>query len=128
MFGLALDTTAVWVVFDAVFLARKTTDEAYQKWAWGFARKLYTLGMFWAAAAGAWYVFGTWSEELRTKMFGSAVAGVDRRHGRRHGPALGAADDRRLVPGEAGHRGGDRPLPDSACSASTPSAGRSCRT
>jgi hypothetical protein len=69
MFGLALGTTAVWVLVDAVFLTRGTTDEAYQKWAWGFARKLYTLGMLWAAAAGTWYVFGTWPDSLRETMF-----------------------------------------------------------
>ena len=42
MFGLALGTTAVWVVFDAEWFARKTTDDAYRRWAWGFARWLYT--------------------------------------------------------------------------------------
>jgi hypothetical protein len=69
MFGLALGTTAVWVLVDTEWLTRKAPDEAYQHWAWGFARKLYTLGMIWAAAAGTWYVFGTWSNELRTTMF-----------------------------------------------------------
>jgi hypothetical protein len=69
MFGLALGTTAAWIVFDAAWLARKTTDEAYQAWAWGFAKKLYTLGMIWFAAAGSWYVFGTWPEDLRAQMF-----------------------------------------------------------
>jgi hypothetical protein len=69
MFGLALGTTAVWVLIDAVWLARAAADEAYRRWAWGFARKLYTLGMVWAAAAGAWYVFGTWSDDLRKTMF-----------------------------------------------------------
>jgi hypothetical protein len=70
MFGLALGTTAVWVLIDAEFLARGATDTRYQQWAWGFARKLYTFGMVWAAVAGAWYVFGTWSPELRKSMFG----------------------------------------------------------
>ena len=46
------------------WLARGTADEAYRQWAWGFARKLYTVGMIWAAAAGSWYVFGTWSADL----------------------------------------------------------------
>lgn len=69
MFGLALGTTAVWVLVDAEFLARGTTDDRYRQWAWGFARKLYTFGMVWVAAAGAWYVFGTWSPELRKTMF-----------------------------------------------------------
>jgi hypothetical protein len=69
MFGLAIGTTAVWVLVDAVFLTRGTMDEQYQRWAWGFARKLYTVGMVWAAAAGAWYVFGTWPADLRAAMF-----------------------------------------------------------
>jgi len=69
MFGLALGTTAVWVLVDAVWLTRGTTDEAYERWAWGFAKKLYTFGMFWAAAAGSWYVFHTWPAGLRDTMF-----------------------------------------------------------
>jgi hypothetical protein len=69
MFGLALGTTAVWVLVDAVFLTRGTADEAYQRWAWAFARKLYTFGMLWAAAAGSWYVFHAWSAVLRDTMF-----------------------------------------------------------
>jgi len=69
MFGLALGTTAVWVLVDAVFLTRGTTDEAYHRWAWRFARKLYTFGMIWAATAGSWYVFRTWSSDLRQTMF-----------------------------------------------------------
>jgi hypothetical protein len=69
MFGLALGTTAVWVLFDTFWLNTKNTDEAYRQWAIGFARKLYTLGMVWAAAAGACYVFCTWSPELREIMF-----------------------------------------------------------
>jgi hypothetical protein len=69
MFGLALGTTAVWVLVDAVFLTRGTTDEAYQRSAWTFARRLYTLGMLWAAATGAWYVFHAWPASLRDTMF-----------------------------------------------------------
>jgi hypothetical protein len=89
MFGLALGTTAVWVLVDVVFLTRRakscgaavpaaqavgtpalqSTDEAYRRWAWGFARKLYTVGMIWAAAAGTWYVFGAWPPDLREAMF-----------------------------------------------------------
>ena len=69
MFGLALGTTAVWVLVDTFWLNYQAADEAYRRWAWGFARKLYTLGMIWAAAAGTWYVFGTWPAELRATMF-----------------------------------------------------------
>ncbi len=71
MFGLALCTTAVWVLVDAEWFDRagKVDNENYRRWAWRFARGLYTFGMVWAAGAGAWYVFGTWTEELRTAMF-----------------------------------------------------------
>jgi hypothetical protein len=69
MFGLALGTTAVWTLVDVFFLTGKNTDEAYRQWAVRFARKLYTVSMIWAALAGTWYVFGTWSTELRTTMF-----------------------------------------------------------
>ena len=69
MFGLALGTTAMWVLVDAFWLAGKTADEAYRQWALSFARKLYTVAMLWAAAAGTWYVFGTWPAELRKTMF-----------------------------------------------------------
>jgi len=68
MFGLALGTTAVWVVVDAA-CSGAGREEAYRQWAGGFALKLYTGGMLWAAAAGAWYVFGAWAPELRSSMF-----------------------------------------------------------
>ena len=69
MFGLALGTTAVWMLVDAYWLSGKSSDEGYRDWAWGAARKLYTVSLVWAAAAGTWYVFGTWSPELREAMF-----------------------------------------------------------
>ena len=45
MFGLALGTTAVWVLVDVVFLStgkRPLTEAPTSSRAWGFARKLYT--------------------------------------------------------------------------------------
>ncbi|HEY4759284.1 MAG TPA: hypothetical protein VIH42_01755, partial [Thermoguttaceae bacterium] len=68
MFGLALGTTAVWMLVDMGFLYRNASDE-FKAWAWNYAKKLYTLSMIWAAAAGTWYVFGTWSAELYKAMF-----------------------------------------------------------
>jgi hypothetical protein len=76
MFGLALGTTAAWVVFDAEWFDGKAADKAYRRWAWRFAGRLYTVGMFWAAAAGAWYVFGTWSPDLRAAMFRWPLLGL----------------------------------------------------
>jgi hypothetical protein len=70
MFGLALGTTSVWLLVDVFWLNGEAADEAYRRWAMGFAKKLSTFGMVWAAAAGTWYVFGTWSSDLRAAMFG----------------------------------------------------------
>jgi hypothetical protein len=69
MFGMALGTTAVWLLVDAYLLQGDAADEAYRRWAWSFAGKLYTVAMIWFAASGSWYVFGTWSDELRSRMF-----------------------------------------------------------
>lgn len=68
MFGLALMTTAVWIRVDGAWLAPKESQD-YKRWAAGAAPKLHTLGMIWFAAAGSWYVFGTWSDALRESMF-----------------------------------------------------------
>lgn len=69
MFGLAMGTTAVWILLDAFWLAARTTDDGYRHWAAGFAKHLYTLAMFWTAASGSWYVFLSWPAELRETMF-----------------------------------------------------------
>jgi hypothetical protein len=76
MFGLALGTTAVWLLVDVFFLAGKSTDEDYRRWAIGFARKLYTVGLVWFAIAGTCYVFVTWSAELRATMFDWPLVGL----------------------------------------------------
>ncbi len=70
MFGLALTTTAVWVFFDAAWFARRESPE-YRAWAKRFSWKLYTAGIVWFAAAGSWYVFGTWSPKVFQSMFHS---------------------------------------------------------
>jgi len=69
MFGLALETTAAWLVFDAFWLSKRRDNPEQTQWTWRFARRLYTLGMLWFVAAGSWYVFGSWTEELRRTMF-----------------------------------------------------------
>ena len=61
MFGLALGTTAAWIVVDAAWFADKT-DGAYRRWAGRFAFFLALAGAIWFAAAGSWYVFGTWRD------------------------------------------------------------------
>jgi hypothetical protein len=68
MFGLALTTTAAWVVVDAGWFARREGED-YHRWARGFAWKLYLLGFAWFAVAGSWYAFFTWSDAAREVMF-----------------------------------------------------------
>ena len=72
IFGIALMTTAAFTVVDAAYFANRESDD-YKLWASGFALKLYTLGIVWFAVMGSWYVFGTWSPEMREKMFTSPV-------------------------------------------------------
>ena len=52
-----------------LLVQQRPADEAYRRWALGFARKLYAFAIVWAAAAGTWYVFGTWSTALWATMF-----------------------------------------------------------
>jgi hypothetical protein len=68
MFGLAIGTTAAWCVIDSEWFAAGA-NEAYHAWAWNFAKRLFTIGLIWTVVAGAWYVFGTWSSDLRATMF-----------------------------------------------------------
>ena len=67
MFGLALTTTAVWVLVDAAWFGASESAD-YQRWSRDFAWKLYTVGIIWFAITGAWYAFGTWSSEVRATM------------------------------------------------------------
>jgi len=92
MFGLALGTTAAWIVLDAAWLGARPPSAVQKnlppsavsnqvtglgaaelwdcrRWAFGFAWKLYTVGMIWASAAGLWYVLFTWSAALQSRMF-----------------------------------------------------------
>ncbi len=73
LLGLALTTVAVYAVVDAGLLAHRAPG-AYRRWASRFAPGLYTLGAVWFAAAGTWYVFGTWVPEARAAMFSGPAA------------------------------------------------------
>ena len=70
MFGLALVTTAAWMVVDAAWLAPRESRQ-YKRWAQDFALRLGLVGAAWAAVAGTWYVFGTWPSEVFQAMFRS---------------------------------------------------------
>jgi hypothetical protein len=67
MFGLALGTTAVWMIVDGAWFARRESQQ-YKRWVSRTAPILYTVGAVWFATAGSWYVFGTWSGELSRAM------------------------------------------------------------
>ncbi|RMG55000.1 MAG: hypothetical protein D6723_03605 [Acidobacteria bacterium] len=68
MFGLALTTTGAYIAVDAGLLARRESEH-YRRAAMRIALKVYTVGLIWFAVFGSWYVFGTWSVELRGMMF-----------------------------------------------------------
>lgn len=72
MFGLALTTTAAYMVVDTGFFATQESEE-YKREAIGIALKVYTVGMIWFAITGSWYVFGTWPAEQRELMFGGSL-------------------------------------------------------
>jgi hypothetical protein len=58
MFGIALTTTAAFILLDAAFLSGRDTDD-YRRYASRFASILYTIGLLWFAGIGSWYIFGT---------------------------------------------------------------------
>lgn len=58
MIGLAITTTAAYVVIDAAFLSSRESPE-YRQYAGKFALALYSIGVLWYAAVGSWYIFGT---------------------------------------------------------------------
>jgi hypothetical protein len=58
MFGLALTSTAAFIIIDAAFLSDRDGAD-YKRYAGRFALALYTLGILWFAGFGSWYIFGT---------------------------------------------------------------------
>ncbi len=58
MFGLAMTTTAVYIIFDATFFKRKDATEDYKKWAARFAFVFHTIGVLIFVIMGSWYIFG----------------------------------------------------------------------
>jgi hypothetical protein len=64
MFGLALTTTAAYVVIDTAFFAGGESAE-YRRWAIRCALILSTLGNAWVAVTGSWYFFAALPAEIR---------------------------------------------------------------
>jgi len=69
--GLALLTTAAFILIDAAYFARPATA-AGGRAAGRTAFTIATVGFAVFAAAGTWYVFGTWSASIRSHMLGGA--------------------------------------------------------
>ncbi len=72
MFALALGTTAVFILVDAEWFARSERPE-YRAAARRMALWVSTSGIVGFALTGSWYVFGTWPEDLREKMFAGSL-------------------------------------------------------
>jgi hypothetical protein len=68
MFGLALTTTAAWMVLDAAWFG-VGEGRAYRCWVRRFAPLLYIVGTVWFAGFGTWYVFGAWPPVVREAMW-----------------------------------------------------------
>ncbi len=67
MLGLAIGTTAVWLLFDAAWFASAESDQ-YRSWSLTLSWKLYTASMVWFAVAGTLYVITGW--QSFKQMFG----------------------------------------------------------
>ena len=73
LFGLALTTTAAWMVLDAAWFG-VGEGRAYRCWVRRFAPVLYAVGAAWFAIFGTWYVFGTWPPLVREVMWSFPTA------------------------------------------------------
>lgn len=58
MFGIAITTTATYVIIDAAYLSNNENED-YRRYAARFAGVLYTVGLLWFVGFGSWYIFGT---------------------------------------------------------------------
>lgn len=67
MFGLAITTTAVFVIADAAFLSNNETDN-YKSYASKLSFMLYSIGLLWFVGFGSWYIFGTRSDFVSHAM------------------------------------------------------------
>jgi magnesium-transporting ATPase (P-type) len=72
MLGLALTTTAAYVVVDTGWFAQKESG-AYKQWTARFGLEVYSAGVVLFVVAGVAYVFGGWPAELRQLLFTNPV-------------------------------------------------------
>jgi hypothetical protein len=67
MFGLALMTTAAYILVDTAFFAGRESAD-YRQTARRFSARIATLGLVWFGGAGTWYFFGTLSGDVRSML------------------------------------------------------------
>lgn len=67
MFGIALTTTAVFIVIDAAFMSDGDGSD-YRRYAGKCAALINTFGLLWFAGVGNWYIFGTRAWAWHTAM------------------------------------------------------------
>ena len=67
MFGLALTTTASFVIVDAAFFSHRDSED-YRRYARKFAFVLYNIGLLWFIGSGSWYIFGTRPDAFPTAL------------------------------------------------------------
>jgi hypothetical protein len=72
MFGLALLTTAAYILVDTAFFAGGE-QAAYRLWARRFAWRVSTIGVIWFGATGSWYFFGGLRGEIHSMLLGSPL-------------------------------------------------------
>ncbi|HUI29126.1 MAG TPA: hypothetical protein VLX91_02825 [Candidatus Acidoferrales bacterium] len=68
MFGIAMMTTAVYIVFDAFYFRKDSTSSGYKAWAIRFAFGIFTFAAIWFAVTGSWYIFGALDEFTLTRV------------------------------------------------------------
>jgi len=73
MFGIAIMTTAVYIIFDGFYFKRNSTSAQYKAWAVKFSFGIFTLGMIWFAVMGSWYIFGTLDKFTLDQIVGTPI-------------------------------------------------------
>ena len=63
MIGIAITTTAVWLLIDNQFFSPRESEE-YRKFLPGFSLILYSIGIVWMGVAGAWYILKALPHEI----------------------------------------------------------------
>ena len=71
MFGMALMSASAYIAIDSSLLAAKESA-VYRRWAVQYSFKPYLVGLVWYFAMAAWYIFGTWPDDIKNLMLGGS--------------------------------------------------------